>query len=355
MLGLFCCLEIYYIQGMKTTQPNPDNGSSQEIAEAIKCSDDQRYIRRLHAIKLLIEGFSKQDVARIYTVSVRSIQKWIKLWNDGGLDNLKIRIRPPTHARIPVSQHQALFDLLCPPDSDDKNECPLTVRQIHGYVKEELRINLGYSTLTRFYREHDFRLKFPRPWPLEQDEELRSIFREEISALLNDEASELWFSDETGITADPRPRRVWALKSDRPRVFYHGSHIRENVIGAINPRTGEFISLIMPGVNTVVFQIFLDELSSRTDKRNITLILDNATWHKAKALKWHSITPMYLPPYSPDLNPIERLWLYIKEHYFRNWFTKSREELQDRIIWAIRQIMKVPEVVKSVTRCELSC
>jgi transposase len=61
-------------------------------------------------------------------------------------------------------------------------------------------------------------------------------------------------------------------------------------------------------------------------KRNL-LILDNASWHKRKSLNWHFFEPLYLPPYSPDLNPIERLWLVMKANWFANIRCKDRQKL----------------------------
>jgi transposase len=49
--------------------------------------------------------------------------------------------------------------------------------------------------------------------------------------------------------------------------------------------------------------------------KTIYLVLDNASWHKTKKLNWYHIEPLYLPPYSPDFNPIERLWQHLKSNY----------------------------------------
>ena len=337
--------------GMQTIQPNPENGSFAEITGAMRSAPDRRTYRRLHAIKQLLQGFSKSDVARIESVSPRSIQKWISRWNEGGVDKVVTVRRPSPNVKIPPERHKELCELLRDPRKAGQSHW--TIRKLHGYVKRELGIELGYSTLTRFFRQQGFRLKVPRPWPYEQDEDQRESFRKKLADWLSDPTLEVWFVDETGITGDPRPRRWWAHKKDRPRTPFLGTHIRENIIGAVHPRSGRFISLVMTGVDSEVFQLFLDELAKETEGQNILLILDNASWHKAKTLNWHHIQPEYLPPYSPDLNPIERLWLYLKEHYFNNWIAKSREELEDRIIWAIRQLLSIPETIQSVTRCEL--
>jgi transposase len=75
--------------------------------------------------------------------------------------------------------------------------------------------------------------------------------------------------------------------------------------------------------------------------RNI-IICDNATWHKKKSLDWGAFEPVFLPPYSPDLNPIERLWLLIKAEWFADFFAKNRDQLLDRIDQALLWVMNRP-------------
>jgi transposase len=72
--------------------------------------------------------------------------------------------------------------------------------------------------------------------------------------------------------------------------------------------------------------------------RNL-LIRENASWHKNKSTRWGRFEPVYLPGYSPDLNPIERLWLLVKAEWFSDFIAKSRETLMDRLDLALRWII----------------
>lgn len=166
----------------------------------------------------------------------------------------------------------------------------------------------------RWLRDEGFRLKVPRPWPEEQDAEKRKAFIELLRAFLNDEEIDIWYLDESGVEGDPRPRRRFAKKGEKIRQPYQGAHVRMNVTGLVLPGTGEFYALEFSHSDTEIFQIFLDHANrdiSFERSRNI-LILDNASWHKSKSLDWGGFEPVFLPPYSPDLNPIERLWLIMK-------------------------------------------
>ena len=78
-------------------------------------------------------------------------------------------------------------------------------------------------------------------------------------------------------------------------------------------------------------------------------IMDNASWHKRKTTNWHNWQPMYLPPYSPDLNPIERIWLTMKARGFNNPVCKNEEKLLERLDQAILDVIDNPEKTQQTT------
>lgn len=184
-------------------------------------------------------------------------------------------------------------------------------------------------------------MKVPQPWPDKQDEQARQAFFQELGKLLLDDTLDIWYLDETGIEGDPRPRRRWVRSGEKTRVPYSGRHIRMNVAGMICPRTGYFYALEVSHMDSVVFQVFLDHANKdvRLSRKKNIIILDNASWHKKKTLNWGIFTPLYLPPYSPDLNPIEKLWLIVKAEWFSDFYAKTPEQLIERIdralLWLI--------------------
>jgi transposase len=171
--------------------------------------------------------------------------------------------------------------------------------------------------------------------------------------LIETEHPDLWFCDETSFWGDPAPYLVWARKGSQPTVPYSGKHYRTSVVGAVRPQDGEFVALLITVGNSQLFQIFLDELNRQINpaKRNI-LILDNASFHKAKTLNWGKIQPLYLPTYSPEFNPIEELWLVIKTTYFNQWMARSQQGLEDKVVETLIIYQNNPESVKSI--CAMS-
>jgi hypothetical protein len=84
--------------------------------------------------------------------------------------------------------------------------------------------------------------------------------------------------------------------------------------GAVEPTTGASFFLELPGLNTALFQLWLDHFAQAFPDSFNLLVLDNGAFHKAHALRWPThVIPVFLPPYSPELNPIERLWRDLKD------------------------------------------
>ena len=156
------------------------------------------------------------------------------------------------------------------------------------------------------------------------------------------------FGDEAGFGRINKPKYCWCEKGVRPNVPCH--HIREYryVYGAVEPRTGESHFLVMPQCNTVCMNVFLRELSTAYPSDYILLVVDGASWHKAKALEVPSnIELLYLPPYTPEMNPIEQIWKEIRKLGFRNEIFKTLDKVIERLCEVIRDLP--PDVIKSIT------
>jgi len=106
-----------------------------------------------------------------------------------------------------------------------------------------------------------------------------------------------------------------------------------------------------PTVNTETMSVFLKMLSRKLRKNDqAVLIMDQAGWHKAKRLVVPAnITVLYLPPYSPELNPIERLWSYLRSHFLSNRAYENYDHMLDEQAKAWQTL--TPTLLKSVCAC----
>ena len=109
-----------------------------------------------------------------------------------------------------------------------------------------------------------------------------------------------------------------------------------------------------PELNAGVVQTFLDQLSATIPKgTRVLLVWDGAGYHVAKKLRVPSnLSTIRLPPYSPELNPVERLWLYLREHHWSNRVYKDLDALEEAAVAGWRAVCLTPERVKTICRCE---
>src|SRR5712691_5697610 len=148
------------------------------------------------------------------------------------------------------------------------------------------------------------------------------------------------FADEARFGRINRQRPCWAPIGTRPEVA--SQLIREYIYlyGAVSPKDGTCVYLIMPTSNTACFHAFLDVLSRKFARQDILLVLDGAPNHRCGDLALpDNISLLFLPPYSPQLNPKENLWDEIREKIFKNYALKSIDAVRAKLQKAIHHLI----------------
>ncbi len=321
---------------------------------AIECNPDQKASHRLNIIHLLLCGCPFEIALKNARIGERTLQLWIKKFNDQGIDGLTYR---PKSGRPRVVSSEEVEQRILPLVDDPSlaGQRHWTAVKLCGWLRDVEHLELSYPTLVRYLHEKNYARRIPRPVPEPPDRDAWEIAREgfagELLELLEDPSTKVFFGDEAGFEGDPRPRQRWVKRGSRPTQGYYGGHVRQNVVGAINPADGQLVSLIVPHNDTEVFQAFLDTMAKEVpeDGQSVWLILDNASWHKSKSLNWHHIKAKFLPAYSPDFNPIERLWQYLKGHHLAGFLTKSGAELADKLETSIRELLDQPALLQSIS------
>lgn len=158
--------------------------------------------------------------------------------------------------------------------------------------------------------------------------------------------------DEARLGQQGTLTRVWARTGSRPTAVKQTKYEWVYLYAAVEPATGESVALLAPNVDAGTFNVFLRMLSK--DLRpgeHAVLILDGAGWHKSNSLVMpDNVTCLLLPPYSPELNPVENLWHYLRSHHLSNRAYRDYDDLLDAGGAAWRAL--TPEVIKSVCRCQ---
>lgn len=137
------------------------------------------------------------------------------------------------------------------------------------------------------------------------------------------------FQDEGRFGQQGTLTHVWARRGSRPTVVRQNGRKSVWVFAAVEPATGWSKAMVSRSANTEAMQVFLDIVAAELGPReHAVMVLDGAGWHRAKGLRWPKcITPLYLPPYSPELNCVERLWLWLREHHWSNRCYATEDDL----------------------------
>ena len=162
------------------------------------------------------------------------------------------------------------------------------------------------------------------------------------------------FQDEAGFGRINKPKYCWCQKGIRPSVPCH--HIREYryAYGAVEPMTGESFFLVMPYCNTDCMNLFLRELSNEYKNDMVILVCDGARWHTSNGLQIpDNIELLFIPPYTPEMNPIEQIWEEIREKGFRNECFQTLDMVVDRLCDTICSFTS--DTIMSITRREWIC
>lgn len=316
-----------------------------------------RTILRVKALIAVYKGMAPEIVAECYEISLKSLKKWIQQFEaDDELADQARTGRPP---KLTSEQAQAVKQLIV-----TQNQRVWTAR--HVYVLIALLVSVSYSVRyipqllrrlglsyhkavhTLYKKDTDARRKWIQTT-------LPAVYADKIKA-----GWRIFFQDEVGFQTEGTLTYTWGLKGEKIEIKNYGRHGRVNLIGAFELGTGLFSGVITSfKVNACRFRRFLCHLKHelRTDK--ILVICDNASFHKAKWLQEWVVSNQawlrveFLPAYSPDFNPIERLWRWMKAEFLHNRCWPSKVSLKHAVQDMLRTISHTADDLKGLMRKEI--
>jgi transposase len=251
--------------------------------------------------------------------------------------------------------------------STDKS--PIFISLVHWsqslqrpYRGEELRdllasreITMSVSTVYRELHKHRFSFQKPRPMNPHRDETQVQQWKAEFPATLKklqedqgDKIVKVFFQDETRYGQKGIMTPQWAPVGKRPTRERQDEFGNAYIFGAACPETGQSHFLVASEIGSEFMQLFLNSFAKTLGRKvHALLVLDNASWHTSQRLVVPSnITLHPLPPYAPDLNPIENLWLFMKKNYLCNRVYRDSKQIIDIGASVCKKVTK--EIIKSV-------
>ncbi len=161
---------------------------------------------------------------------------------------------------------------------------------------------------------------------------------------------EIWFQDEARIGQKNKQTRRWAKRGTRPEAIQDLRNRSAYIFGAICPKEGKAAGIVMPKCNTFAMELHLEEISLAVAKNaHAVIIMDQAAWHTSGKLKVpDNITIVPLPPKSPELNPVENIWQFMRDNWLSNRVFKSYNDIVDHCCYAWNLLCDQPWKIMSI-------
>ncbi len=144
--------------------------------------------------------------------------------------------------------------------------------------------------------------------------------------------------------------RLWAPTGSRPVAPKDQRYASAYIFGAVCPLEGKAAALILPVCNSWAMGQHLAEIGGQIDEdTHVALIVDGAGWHSSTELEIpDNITLISLPPYSPELNPVERIWHYLRSHWLSSRVFTDSDAVIDACVDAWNRFVAKPELIASL-------
>ena len=177
----------------------------------------------------------------------------------------------------------------------------------------------------------------------------RPFFVQEVRDKHPDKHVAVWFQDEARIGQQGTLTRVWGERGGRPRAVRQTEYQWAYVFGAVDPLTGKSSALISPTVNAQLMREHLRMICQEAgEDTHVVLVLDGAGWHRANELVVPAnMTLLFLPPYAPELMPMERVWAWMRQHDLSNRVFNDVQEIDRACAESWNKL--TPERLKSIT------
>lgn len=313
---------------------------------------------RKRAVGSVQDGQTPSNVAKALGVTRAAVYMWLALYRHGGWGALDARKRGGRPGKLDGKALSWLYHTIV-----SKNPLQLkftfalwTSRMIQELIWQKYAIKLSKASVCRLLKQ--LGLTPQRPvWRAYQQrpEDVQRWLNDEypsIRALAKREGAIIYFGDEAGVRSDHHAGTTWAPKGRTPVVSSTGARFGMNLVSAVSAQ-GEFRFMVAKGkVGAKVFVEFLRRLLHKA-ARPIFLIVDGHPAHKAKMVKKFlaqhegELRLFFLPPYSPELNPDERVWNDLKNNTIGRKVITGPDELKREVLNDLRSIQKSKDRVRA--------
>ena len=318
-----------------------------ELLDELQLERVRRYAERIKVILLLDEGKTYKSIAEYLFLDEGIIANYRKRYKKGGLDELVNDDYSGKKAMLSEKELEIL-------DAGLQSKVFLTTKEIISYVEKKFGVKYSKGGMTELLHRLGFSFKKPKVVPGKADREEQEKFVKEYEQLKS-QGETVYFGDAAHPTHNTAINYGWIKRGKEFEIRTNSGRHRLNINGAINIDSMDVVANEYETINQYSICDFLTELRAKhKNGERITLVLDNAGYNKAKSVVFLAeelnINLLYLPTYSLNLNPIERLWKFLRKTALPNEYVESFAEWWDGIMGFFREIKKYrPELKTLIT------
>jgi transposase len=315
---------------------------------------------RKRAVVSVQDGQSPETIARALGIDRRTIYGWLSRYRNGGWDALDAKKRGGRPPKLDGKAMRWVYQTVTM-----KNPLQLqftfalwTAKMIGEVIHQRFGIKLSKASVCRLLTQLGLTPQKPIWRAYQQKPEIVQKWLQEeyprIKSMARRLKAQIYFGDEAGVRSDHHAGTTWAVKGKTPVVSTTGARFSLNIISAVNAQ-GEFRFMTVKGrVGASKFIEFIKRLLHGSEGM-IFLIVDGYPAHKAKSvMKFIESDAIkkrfrlfFLPPYSPELNPDERVWNDLKNNAIGKQAITAPDHMHKAVISHLRFIQKTPDRVRS--------
>jgi transposase len=341
-----------------------DHLTLDELQQAARAITNRRIWLRFQAVILALQGRTAPQIAQALGCCRRVVQNWVARSNRGGLQALHERPHTGRPARLTGPDLQRFEQRLDNGPIPEDGTCTLRGPEIRRILAQEFGVILGRQATYDLLHRLGFSDLMPRPRHPNSNEEVQEFFREivveQIAAIAEQHPGDevrVWFEDEARFGQQGTLTRVWARRGSRPRAVRPQGRISLYALAAVCVVTGAVSAMVAEKLDTETLNAFLGQMSRELPEgEHAVLIWDGAGYHTSAGLEvpWN-ISLILLPPDSPELNPVENLWHYLRSHHWSNRVYRDYEELENEASRSMSAVCLDAEKVKSICNAPYVC
>ena len=313
---------------------------------------------RFQAIELLEKGKKTAAISEDFGVSLVTVYRWINSYKKNGADGLKKRKAPGAKSKLTPNEIKILLKFLEKTADEYGFETPLwDCKKIRQLISEKFGKKIHNSNIWRFLKRMNLSFQKPQGESIEKDEyEVEAWIRDvwpKIKAHARRWQAMLYFQDESSVQLTSVLGKTWAPIGKTPKVKVTGKRGSICITSAISPAGKLIFRLEKKRINADLHIEFLKQIQEHHPNRKIIVVEDRAPPHIAKKVdefaesQKKKLAVYNLPSYSPELNPDEHVWAYLKSVKLKTHQAKSMKEFKPMVLSKMRSIQGKSTLVSS--------